>query len=94
MTLKIFPFLLILHYVIANLTTNSEIKENKTSDSKVQLVLDELQEDNNKGGLIESEGILDHLDYFEIDQEATTGDKAPQTNIMRRRRICLFPWNC
>uniref|UniRef100_A0A914KMU3 Uncharacterized protein n=1 Tax=Meloidogyne incognita TaxID=6306 RepID=A0A914KMU3_MELIC len=45
-----------------------------------------------RGGLVESEGvkILDHLDYFETRQEASTGLKMPQTNARR----CLFPWNC
>ncbi|CAK5089523.1 unnamed protein product [Meloidogyne enterolobii] len=85
----LFPLLLIFHCINAEITTNSKIKEN----SKVQLVLNEWPGAGKKmarGGLIESEGILDHLDYFETRQEASTGLKMPQTNARR----CLFPWNC
>ncbi|KAL7071518.1 hypothetical protein ACQ4LE_009315 [Meloidogyne hapla] len=85
------PFLLIFHCIIADLTTNS--KNNQNSDSKGQLVLNLSPQEGKKisgGGLIESEGILDHLDYFETHQEASTGEKLPQTNARR----CLFPWNC
>uniref|UniRef100_A0A914NRX5 Uncharacterized protein n=1 Tax=Meloidogyne incognita TaxID=6306 RepID=A0A914NRX5_MELIC len=71
----LFPLLLIFYCI------NAEITMNEWPGAGKKMA---------RGGLVESEGILDHLDYFETRQEASTGLKMPQTNARR----CLFPWNC